>query len=249
VADLFALTGDVAVVTGGGSGFGRAIAEALVQRGSRVAVFDRDEQAAALVAKSLDCLAVRVDVRDRRGVLSGWNRVRDELGEPTMLVNSAGIGGWGSTLEYPEELWQEVLAVNLTGTFNCCLVAAKTMARRKEGAIVNIASVMGFVAVPGLIAYAASKGGVLQVTRAMAVEFAVAGVRVNAVAPSTFETPLVQANRPARPDIYERLRQRTPADRFGQTSEIVGPVVFLLSRGASMVTGHVLAVDGGYLAG
>jgi 2-hydroxycyclohexanecarboxyl-CoA dehydrogenase len=249
MADLFALTGDVAVVTGGGSGFGLAIAEALVRRGSRVAIFDRNEKAAVQAAKALGCVAVQLDVRDRREVLNGWDRVRAELGEPTMLVNSAGIGGWGLTLDYPEELWQEVLAVNLTGTLNCCVVAAKTMVPRHEGAIVNIASVMGLVAVPGLIGYAASKAGVIQMTRAMAVEFAESGIRVNAVAPSTFETPLVQANRPARTDVYERLRLRTPAKRFGQTSEIVGPVLFLLSRGASMVTGHVLAVDGGYLAG
>jgi NAD(P)-dependent dehydrogenase (short-subunit alcohol dehydrogenase family) len=102
--------------------------------------------------------------------------------------------------------------------------------------------------VPGLVGYAARKGGVIQVTRALAVEFAANGIRVNAVAPSTFDTPLALGNRALRPEVYERLRQRTPLGRFGQVAEVVGPVLFLLSKAASMVTGHVLAVDGGYLA-
>ena len=165
-----------------------------------------------------------------------------------MLVNSAGIGGWSAALGYPEQLWRDVIDINLTGTPNCCLVAGADMVRQGEGAIVNIASVMGQVAFPGLVGYAASKGGVIQVTRALAVEFAASSVRVNAVAPSTFDTPLALGNRARQPEVYEQPRQRTPAGRFGRVDEVVGPVDFLLSRAASMVTGHVLAVDGGYLA-
>lgn len=245
---MFELTGNVAVVTGGASGFGRAIAAALAELGCRVAVLDRDEDGALAAARELDCLGMAADVRDRDAVRAAWNKIADRLGIPSMLVNSAGIGGWSAALGYPEQLWRDVIDINLTGTLNCCLVAAADMVRQGEGAIVNIASVMGQVAFPGLVGYAASKGGVIQVTRALAVEFAASGVRVNAVAPSTFDTPLASGNRARQPEVYERLRQRTPAGRFGRVDEVVGPVVFLLSRAASMVTGHVLAVDGGYLA-
>lgn len=248
-ADLFGLVGDVAVVSGGASGFGRVIAEALAEQGAKVAILDRDAEHAAEVAESLNGLGLSCDVRDRGAVEAAWAEVALHLGAPSMLVNSAGIGGWHPATGYPDELWRDVIDINLTGTFNCCEAALATMVPSGKGAIVNIASVMGLVASPGLVGYAASKGGVIQVTRALAVELATSGVRVNAVAPSTFETPLVARNRPSRPEIYERLIDRTAVKRFGDPSELVGPVLFLLSKAASMVTGHVLAVDGGHLAG
>jgi NAD(P)-dependent dehydrogenase (short-subunit alcohol dehydrogenase family) len=117
-----------------------------------------------------------------------------------------------------------------------------------SGSIVNIASTLGLVGFPGTVAYVASKGGVVQLTRALAVEWATRGVRVNAIAPSTFETELVRGNRAQRPHVYERLLDLTPAQRFGEPREIVGPALFLASAASSMVTGHVLAVDGGYTA-
>jgi NAD(P)-dependent dehydrogenase (short-subunit alcohol dehydrogenase family) len=229
---LFRLDGRHAVVTGAASGLGLEIATAFAEAGARVVGLDVTPGAGI----------VELDVRDAAAV---------ELALPSdvdVLVNAAGIGGWAPTEDYPDELWQRVLDVNLTGTFNCCRAAGRRMLAAGGGSIVNVASTLGLVGFPGTIGYVASKGGVVQLTKALAVEWASVGVRVNAIAPSTFETALVKRNRPDREELYERLLAATPAGRFGQPQEIVGPALFLASDASSMVTGHVLAVDGGYLA-
>jgi NAD(P)-dependent dehydrogenase (short-subunit alcohol dehydrogenase family) len=210
-----------------------------------VVAADIELEAAAETATGNPALtACALDVRDAAAV----ERAFSELERVDVLVNAAGIGGWGPTERYPDETWERVLAVNLTGTFNCCRSAGGRMVDAGRGSIVNVASTLGLVGFPGTVGYVASKGGVVQLTRALAVEWAAAGVRVNALAPSTFETPLVRRNRAERPEVYERLLAATPLGRFGQPREIVGPAIFLASDASSMVTGHVLAVDGGYLA-
>lgn len=243
---LFRLDGRVAAVTGAGSGLGREIALALAQVGASVLALDIDAGAAAATASEGTGFlgAAALDVCDADAVA----RVIADLDRLDVLVNAAGIGGWGPTEEYPSELWQRVLDVNLTGTVNCCRAAGVRMLCQGSGAIVNLASTLGLVGFPGTVAYAASKGGVVQLTRALAIEWAPRGVRVNALAPSTFKTPLVRRNRARRPEVYERLNSLTPVGRFGDPAEIVGPALFLASPASSMVTGHVLAVDGGYLA-
>jgi gluconate 5-dehydrogenase/2-deoxy-D-gluconate 3-dehydrogenase len=243
INDLFSLDGRAAVVTGAGSGLGREIALAYADAGARVVALDLDPDAAAASASERDLIEAGVaDVRDVESV----ERVLPDRVD--VLVNAAGLGGWGETLAYPDELWRRVIDTNLTGTFVCCRAAGRRMVAAGRGSIVNLASTLGLVGFPGTVAYVASKGGVVQLTRALAVEWAALGVRVNAIAPSTFETPLVRRSMPERPEVYERLLAATPIGRFGEPREIVGPALFLASDASSMVTGHVLAADGGFLA-
>jgi NAD(P)-dependent dehydrogenase (short-subunit alcohol dehydrogenase family) len=245
LANLFRLDGQTAAVTGAASGLGREIALGFLEAGAQVLAIDRDLTGLAdALTSSPDLTGVEVDVTDASAVTVALE------GPATLdvLVSAAGIGGWGTTTDYPDEQWQRVLDVNLTGAFNCCRAAGKRMLAAGSGSIINIASTLGLVGFPGTIAYVASKGGIVQMTRALAVEWAPHGVRVNAIAPSTFETELVRRNRPQRPEVYDRLIDLTPAGRFGQPDEIVGPALFLASAASSMVTGHILTVDGGYTA-
>lgn len=252
-AARFSLAGSVAVVTGAASGLGAAIAVGLAAAGADVALADVDaarleEVEQQVVAAGRRSLAAAVDVRDAEAVAALERRVARELGPADVLVNSAGVTCRGRAEEFADDDWERVLAVNLTGTFRCCRAFAAGMLARGSGSVVNVASIAGLVGLPNTVAYCASKGGVVALTRALAVEWGPRGVRVNAVAPGTFDTPLTRGILEREPGFRAEVESRMPLGRIGLPEEVVGAVVFLAGPASSLVTGQVLAVDAGFLA-
>jgi gluconate 5-dehydrogenase len=250
--DLFRLDNQTAIVVGGAGGLGAAIARGLAEAGAAVAIADANAGGAKLVADALlaagqRALAVAVDVADAGSVEAMAAEVESRLGPVDVLVNSAGITHRSPAAEFPEAQWHRVIAVNLTGVFLASQAVGRRMIARRRGRIINIASIAGELGLPGTIAYSASKGGVVQLTRALAVEWAPHNVRVNAIAPSWFSTNIGDLIH-REPDYEARAMRRVPMGRMGQPGELVGAALYLASDASAMVTGHILAVDGGTLA-
>ena len=249
---LFSLEGTVAVVTGAAGGLGAAITEGLAGAGAYVVCADAAEEPNRALAQRLGAdraEAVATDVRDEASVRALADRAAAVSGRIDVLVNCAGIGGRGAAAGYDDELWARVIDVNLTGSFRTCRAIGRRMAAQPDGgSIVNIASILGEVGFAGSVGYQASKGGVVQMTRTLAVEWAPHNVRVNAISPGHVGTQLVRRLWETEPELKDHFETGTPLGRLAEPSDMVGAVVFLASPASAMVTGQILAVDGGYTA-
>ena len=244
----FGLAGRTALVTGSASGLGKAIFAALAAAGAEVVGLDVAGEANRLVADSVGGTAATLDVTDRRAVESAVGELGARLGRIDVLVNSAGIGGRGDAVDYPPDLLARVIDVNVKGSLYMCQAVGRRMIEQGHGSIINIASIGGLVAFPGSLGYQTSKGGVVQMTRTLAVEWAPSGVRVNAVAPGHIATELVRKQWETEPHLKEFFLSRTPMGRLGTPEDVAGPVVFLAGDAAAMITGQIITVDGGYTA-
>jgi len=245
------LQGRIAAITGGALGIGRATARLFAAEGATVALGDVDVAGAEAVAKEIvagggRALAVGMDVGDAGQVRDFVDRVVTELGRLDVMFANAGIAHSAPFLEHPEAEWHRVLRVNLSGVFFCCQAAARQMVRQGGGRIIATASINGFRGVENLVGYNVAKAGVIELTKTMAVELAKHHIAVNAIAPAQIDTRLTRS----LPEEARRRRvDRIPMGRFGDVDEVARAALFLASDDASYVTGHTLAVDGGYLAG
>ena len=244
---MSALAGQVAVVTGGARGIGREIALVLAKDGADVALFDVNPQQLEQTAGELRALgrraeAMSVDVTDGKQVDDGVAKVLDKLGRIDILINNAGVTKDGLLVRMDDAQWDRVLAVNLKGTFLCTRAAAKHMLKQRRGRIVSIASVVGIFGNPGQANYAASKAGIIGLTKSVAKELASRGVTCNAVAPGFIKTEMTEA---LPEQAKARLLEAIPLGTLGEPRDVAEAVRFLVSDAARYITGHVLVVDGG----
>lgn len=246
-------TGELAVITGGGRGLGRALAEAFAAAGATAAIIGRNAGALKDTVEAIandggKAFAFEADVGNTEQMTAVSDRIQQELGVPDILVNNAGINPWYKKAENtPLSEFETIIGVNLVAAFHCCLLFGRPMVERGRGSIISISSVAGHVGLARSVAYNASKGGLEMMTKSLAIDWADSGVRVNTVAPGYFESDLTAALQDNEA-LHRRVTDRTPLHRFARPEEIVGACLFLASPAASYVTGQSLRVDGGYTA-
>jgi len=252
--DRFNFHDKIALVTGGSRGIGKAIAIAFGDAGAKVGVAARNVNLLKEVVKEIQAMGgeafyVKCDLTRDEDIFTLVTKTKERYGRIDILVNNAGISPWvKKSEEVTKEMWEEVIQTNLLAPFLLCREAGKIMMKQNWGRIINIASVGGVVALPRQIAYCATKGALIQMTKVLAIEWAEKyNITVNAIAPGYFATDLTEGMR-ASDKISKNLLQRNPSRRFGKVDEIVGAALYLASESASFTTGSVLLIDGGMLA-
>jgi 3-oxoacyl-[acyl-carrier protein] reductase len=248
-AEIFSLDGKVALVTGASSGLGLRFAQCLAENGAAVALVARRADRLKTLAAEIEtsggkAVAIEADVRDRTAMTKAFDAAEQAFGTVTILVNNAGVAHAGRAVDMPEEEWRRILSTNLDAVFYWAQEAARRMlAAGKQGSIVNIASVLGLGVAKGVVAYATAKAGVIQLTKALALELAFKGVRVNAIAPGWIVTEL---NRDyLATEAGAALKRDIPVGRFGQERDLDGPLLLLASDAGRFVTGATIVADGG----
>jgi 3-oxoacyl-[acyl-carrier protein] reductase len=248
-ADMFSLKGRVALVTGASSGLGVQFAKALADNGAAIALVARRADRLKSLKDEIEgkgghAVAIEADVTDHAAVARAFDAAEKAFGTVTILVNNAGIAHGGRAVEMPPEEWRKVLSTNLDAVFFWAQEAARRLlAAKKQGAIVNIASVLGLAVSKGAVAYAAAKAGVVQVTKALAVELAFKGVRVNAIAPGWFVTEMNDDYLSS--EAGAAIKREIPMGRFGNPGDLDGALLLLVSDAGSYITGATIVVDGG----
>ena len=250
--EIFDLTGKVAMVTGSTKGLGETAAMALAKAGADVAVCGRNKANLERVSEAIRALGRKstgfyLDVTSKESIHNGVRDILNTFGRVDILVNNAGVNYRVPVLEYPEDQWDLILDTNLKGYYLVTQAVVPRMIEQGYGKVINVSSIAGQVGVINLLAYASSKGGVNQLTRVMAVEWAKQGVRVNAIAPTYFETELVTQIR-NDPERMKFITERTPMGRFGRLPELEGLVIFLASAASDFITGQIICIDGGWTA-
>lgn len=250
--EQFSLKNKIAMVTGSSKGLGRAAAMALAKAGADIAVCGRNQNDIKTVVDEIRALDREAagfvfDLTDKKNIDSGVESILSHFGRIDILVNNAGTNHRVPVLEYPEEAWDQVISINLKAYYLIAQAVVPQMIKHGYGKVINMSSILGHVALPNQLAYASAKGGVEQMTKVMALEWAKSGVRVNAIAPTYFETEMVEQIKKDK-ERFNFINERTPMGRWGYVEEIEGLVIFLASSASNFITGQSLLIDGGWTA-
>lgn len=252
ILNKFSLNGKTAIVTGASGGIGKVMALALAESGADIVIAARNLEKLNLLRDQIcslnrKCLVCRLDVKNLDSIEMMAKDTINAFDKIDILVNNAGINIRKMAIDLTENEWDEILDTNLKGYFFCAKIVAREMAKHRKGKIVNISSLRSVIAPPKASAYTASKGGVTQLTKALAVEWSEFNIRVNAIAPGYMETDLTAHFKQNQKDLYESIRERTPLKRWGRPEDLVGALIYLSSDASDFMTGQTLYVDGGYM--